>query len=146
MVKLNLKLFNSNARNLTMDQRIFRTEDIVIKMRRRNGSTIKMPILDINKVDNTIIITVDSVSNESAKKVKELKNMPYDEYLKTDHWQEVRKRKLKQVGYKCQRCGVDNIALEVHHIHYRGRGKELLKHLLVLCRNCHENEHGIKNS
>jgi 5-methylcytosine-specific restriction endonuclease McrA len=70
-----------------------------------------------------------------------LRMMDYSEYLQTDHWQMVRKAKLKQAGYKCQHCGASNTVLHVHHLTYSNRGNENLSDLIVLCKTCHESEH-----
>ena len=59
-----------------------------------------------------------------------------DGYLQSDHWQEVRKRKLKQAGYKCEACG-EKVKLDIHHLTYERLGKERLDDLQALCRDCH---------
>jgi 5-methylcytosine-specific restriction endonuclease McrA len=58
-------------------------------------------------------------------------------YLKSEHWQEVRKEKLKQAGYKCERCGAKE-SLDIHHLHYRTLGHERMSDLQALCRSCHQ--------
>lgn len=40
----------------------------------------------------------------------------------------------------CQSPGVD-----IHHIHGRGEGKDVISNLICLCRKCHERAHGSKN-
>lgn len=65
----------------------------------------------------------------------------YDDYLKMPHWLEIKKRKLKQADYKCEICGEDEIALQVHHKHYRNIGNEKDEDLAVLCPNCHKDVH-----
>lgn len=72
------------------------------------------------------------------KRLLELRNMLYHEYLRTPEWQTRRKRHLKSAGYKCQVCNASNIRLDVHHRTYKRRGEELFKDLIVLCRSCHE--------
>ena len=62
--------------------------------------------------------------------------LPYPEYLKTDHWQQRRLRALGKADNKCQVCAaVDR--LEVHHNTYERLGHERDSDLVVLCRNCH---------
>lgn len=70
--------------------------------------------------------------------------LPYAEFLQTQYWQDVRKIKLKQAQYQCQRCKAKNVTLNVHHKTYRHRGheKDHLKDLIVLCVPCHQREHG----
>lgn len=61
----------------------------------------------------------------------------YSAYLKTPHWHELKSRKLKIAGFKCQLCNAKQ-SLEVHHRSYANLGNEPLEDLIVLCRNCHE--------
>jgi 5-methylcytosine-specific restriction endonuclease McrA len=41
----------------------------------------------------------------------------------------------------CELCGVAFKILEAHHLHYRTVGRETLWDLLMLCRQCHFDEH-----
>ena len=43
----------------------------------------------------------------------------------------------------CEAC--QGQAVEVHHIHGRGPGKDEIKNLIGLCRKCHDRAHGSKN-
>jgi hypothetical protein len=95
----------------------------------------------------------DKIRNEKKKNEKEeqekllqnLKTMPYKDYLETDHWKSLRKRKLKQSGYKCQICSSTK-DLNVHHNTYENRGNEDDCDLVVLCHVCHEMFHGKSQS
>lgn len=64
--------------------------------------------------------------------------MDYKEYLKTEHWQEVRELKLQSVNYKCQICN-SNKELNIHHRSYENLYDEQnhLEDLTVLCKECH---------
>lgn len=42
----------------------------------------------------------------------------YREYLKTDHWKELRQLCLERDGHKCLHCGGSEL-LQVHHKKYR---------------------------
>lgn len=64
----------------------------------------------------------------------------YQEYLKSDHWQMKRERKLQQSGRKCQICG-QNGRLHVHHNTYERLGQELDSDLLVVCEKHHKMIH-----
>jgi 5-methylcytosine-specific restriction endonuclease McrA len=79
--------------------------------------------------------------NQDAYLLK-LKSMPYKDYLETDHWKQLRKRKLRLSGYKCQICGSKE-DLNVHHNTYENRGCEKDEDLVVLCNECHKKHHGI---
>lgn len=72
----------------------------------------------------------------------ELSTMPYAQYLKTEHWQNVRKAALERADYRCQACNEpDN--LHVHHRTYENRGCERDSDVTVLCKSCHERFHEI---
>lgn len=73
--------------------------------------------------------------------VKQLRDMPYPEYLDTEHWQELRKVALRKAECKCHRCGGNDRELHVHHLTYERRGRERQKDLMVLCVECHEKAH-----
>ena len=73
-----------------------------------------------------------------------LATMPYAQYLKTDHWQAVRKAALERADHRCQTCNTpDN--LHVHHRTYENRGSERDSDVIVLCKECHERFHGVTN-
>lgn len=43
----------------------------------------------------------------------------------------------------CEACG--KMAIDIHHIHGRGSGKDVITNLIGLCRKCHDRAHGSKN-
>ena len=65
----------------------------------------------------------------------------YREYMQSEEWQKVRRKRLQIDGYKCQMCGTGK-NLQVHHITYEhlGQAKEL-EDLVTLCRECHRGVH-----
>lgn len=65
----------------------------------------------------------------------------YAEYLKTEHWQEVRKMALENAGNKCVVCGKGDLPLHVHHNTYENIGEERETDVTVLCMNCHKLYH-----
>lgn len=75
----------------------------------------------------------------------------YENYLKSPHWQELRKAKIKEQNFQCERCGEFGrrtpwqtiIGLQVHHLTYERLWQEELSDLEVVCRPCHEDEHGL---
>jgi len=67
----------------------------------------------------------------------------YKEYLKSDHWQKTRRRKLNRTA-KCAICAERN-DLDVHHLTYDRMYKEHLSDLRVVCRRCHEVIHVLIN-
>lgn len=66
-----------------------------------------------------------------------LKYMPYDEYLKTPHWQKVRELAIERASGKCQVCNSTK-NLNAHHRNYSRRGDEQAEDIIVLCRDCHK--------
>lgn len=43
----------------------------------------------------------------------------------------------------CEACGKP--AVDIHHIHGRGEGMDVIKNLIALCRKCHDRAHGSKH-
>lgn len=70
----------------------------------------------------------------------------YREYLKTEHWQEVRKARLSVDKYRCYLCGTSK-RLNVHHLRYDNLGDEnVRKDLISLCLHCHLMLHRVQNA
>jgi hypothetical protein len=46
----------------------------------------------------------------------------------------------EQDAIPCEAC--QGLAVEVHHIQGRGKGKDVISNLMALCRACHERAHG----
>lgn len=84
-----------------------------------------------------------SGTEELTATAQELKTMPYQLYLQTDHWQSMRKAAMANAQYRCQVCNTNNDTLDVHHRTYERRGREHPSDLTVLCRYCHETYHGV---
>jgi hypothetical protein len=68
--------------------------------------------------------------------------MTYPEYLKTEHWQTMRRLALEAAGHRCLLCDVD-ANLDVHHRTYERVGVEQVRDLVVLCDACHGRHHGL---
>jgi len=120
-----------------------------------NSLVIENNIIKDDLIKNNKIINnhqnynyYDIVHECSIKDINYLKYMPYAEYLKTDHWKNVKKKVFIRVGNKCQLCS-SKINLNVHHNTYENRGEERYEDLIVLCQKCHEifhfNNNSIKN-
>lgn len=56
-------------------------------------------------------------------------------YLKSDHWRELRARKLA-ANPICEKCNI-RPAIEPHHLRYKRIFDVLLSDLLSVCRPCH---------
>lgn len=64
----------------------------------------------------------------------------YYKYIQSPEWRLKRAAALYHYGEKCCSCGVKR-DLQVHHKHYRTLGREAMRDLEVLCRNCHSAVH-----
>ena len=73
--------------------------------------------------------------------VPEKQDVAYSDYLKTSHWEATRKDAIERAGHKCQLCGKDGGALNVHHNNYDHLWQETEQDLIVLCRSCHSKYH-----
>lgn len=67
---------------------------------------------------------------------KDERRLRYELYLKSEKWKQIRIRKFKQVGRKCEVCGSKK-NLQCHHLNYERLGKERLSDLQILCTDCH---------
>jgi 5-methylcytosine-specific restriction endonuclease McrA len=65
-----------------------------------------------------------------------LHDMPYSQYLQSEHWQFTRRRALLRAGFQCQLCESGE-QLNVHHLTYERRGREKEADIIVLCYACH---------
>lgn len=89
------------------------------------------------------IARIKAIRVEDQVARQQLREMPYQDFLKTEFWDEVRKRKLKQSHYACQLCNTRQSRLNVHHRTYEHHGEEdmYLNDLIVLCEVCHGKFH-----
>ena len=86
-------------------------------------------------------ITYDSTTLRAEDSDKWLSKMPYAEYLKTEHWKQVRREALERADGRCQVCNSDAPPLDTHHRTYERRGHERPNDVIVLCRDCHGRFH-----
>lgn len=71
--------------------------------------------------------------------------IPYDKQLKDKRWRNLRQEIIKERGEKCELCGKTRNLCVHHKVYIKGRyaWEYPKKHLIVLCRECHEKVHGI---
>ena len=132
-------IYQPNSRK-DRDQYLLKRDDW---LRDHLGSHIKSAICEVcEELINKENQLLEEKNNTVAKKytIQELKDMPYKEYLQTDHWKSVRKQALFRAKYKCQLCS-NKENLNVHHNTYKNRGEEKDEDLIVLCQNCHGKFH-----
>ena len=74
---------------------------------------------------------------------QETKQLDYDSYLESDHWNERRRRSIELADFRCKRCGASapEVILHVHHKTYKRLGNEHDSDLEVLCERCHREHH-----
>lgn len=66
--------------------------------------------------------------------------IPYEWYLLSSHWMDVRQRAIDNSDGLCVRCGGKR-RIQVHHKNYTNLGNEKDEDIEVLCGECHEDEH-----
>jgi len=70
--------------------------------------------------------------------------MKYKEYLQSPEWRYLRKQALEWYRNQCDKCG-NEYGLQVHHKRYpKVLGTETVSDLIVLCKICHQEEHGLR--
>jgi 5-methylcytosine-specific restriction endonuclease McrA len=73
----------------------------------------------------------------------------YENYLQSDKWKELARKRLEYDGYTCQMCGSRGTVanpLEVHHLSYKNIGEEqdrVWQDLVTLCHCCHKGTHAM---
>lgn len=75
-------------------------------------------------------------------RLRELRAMPYRQYLRTPEWLRTRAQALERAGHGCQVDPAHAGAIHVHHAKRDRVGAELPADLTVLCDACHELHHG----
>ncbi len=81
------------------------------------------------------------IDRYKERRLLELREMPYTEYLRSPEWQAVRLGALQRASYRCQLCGRSDKTLHVHHNTYDRRGEELDSDVVALCWHCHSKHH-----
>jgi 5-methylcytosine-specific restriction endonuclease McrA len=66
--------------------------------------------------------------------------MGYGDYLRSDHWQDTRRRVLQRANGFCEGC-LQRHATQVHHLTYAHIGAEFLWELVAICDICHSRVH-----
>jgi hypothetical protein len=69
----------------------------------------------------------------------------YRLYLESNHWKELRRKRLEVAQYKCEKCK-SPFSLQVHHIRYRNLYDVEVGDLICLCDYCHQKHHGLTPS
>lgn len=81
----------------------------------------------------------------------EQSNERYLQYLNSEKWRDIKRRRLEIDGYRCVSCGCRGTTgnpLEVHHLSYRYLYHEetrIYEDLVTLCSCCHKQIHAVMN-
>ena len=88
------------------------------------------------EVDRTIRDTYNT-------RLENLKGLTYNEYLKSEHWQNVKKKARRRKTYqKCQFCNCTKV--DLHHTNYKWiLTKDELRSIIALCREHHQEVHDL---
>lgn len=89
-------------------------------------------------------ITLEELMADGGKLlvVAVLQSLPYRrEYLKTNHWQDIKNRTWRLQRGRCLRTGCDGGLHDVHHNNYENVGMESVEDVEGLCRKHHEEFH-----
>ena len=76
-------------------------------------------------------------------------NEEYTEYLQSDKWKSIAKRRMEIDGNRCVMCnskGTTANPLECHHLSYKWLGNEeerIYQDLVTLCHACHKQVHAL---
>jgi len=92
-------------------------------------------------IDNKPSATSKIISLSYPDYLNFMRIMPYDEYLKTEHWQHFKTQACIYYRHTCQLCGNKGFELHVHHLTYENRGRETFLDISVLCSKCHLKAH-----
>jgi len=86
-----------------------------------------------------------TIQDTYTTRYENLNGLDYQDYLKSDHWQMVKKKAKRRKAYqKCQFCDSKNI--DLHHTSYKWiLTKDELRSIIPLCRTHHQEVHDLSN-
>jgi len=79
----------------------------------------------------------------SQNKLFENAKRKYLKYLQSEDWAQIKIDLYQTRGKVCEYCGSTK-NIQVHHLTYKNIYKEEPEDLVLLCKDCHRKEHGIK--
>lgn len=90
-------------------------------------------------------MVAESKGTDKGKIATVIRRMPYREFLHTRYWNLVALQVKHDAGCRCEKCG-GRSGLVVHHPDYHWLGYDMYHadSLQCLCRNCHEQVHGLR--
>jgi hypothetical protein len=111
----------------------------------KGTGVVENPSRGVWRVASTVATQVPepAVDPASARRLRELQEMPYPRYLRTPEWQRTRADALLRAGNCCSLDVTHTGDLEVHHRTYERLGSEQPGDLVVLCHACHQLHHNM---
>ena len=90
-------------------------------------------------------MVADSRGTDWRSIIGKIRRMEYHDFLATRYWNLIALQVKSDSGWRCAKCGRRS-GLVVHHMDYACLGTELfhLEKLVCLCRECHEELHGLR--
>lgn len=99
------------------------------------------PLVTLPHVESRPIVDRRKKRTTKAERealAKELRKLPYTEYLKSEHWRQRRRMAYNRAKGACQVCNAKDRKLNVHHRSYERLGNEAPGDVIVLCEDCHQ--------
>lgn len=125
-------------RNREIQSNINKQNNLQRYVQTRGKSGYGSPWKAINSIGSDLIPYNEEIA-------KELKNMNYRDFLKTDYWWAVSSYIRYRANYSCSLCDGISSKTHIHHKTYEHRGQEHLHNsdLICLCEDCHAKQHDI---
>ena len=74
-------------------------------------------------------------------------NEKYKQYLKSEKWKAIARRRMEIDNFECQGCGCRGTStnmLEIHHLSYKHiYNEDIYTDLVSVCHNCHKTIHAV---
>jgi len=77
---------------------------------------------------------------KANKPIKKTYKDKYYKYLNSTEWANIKLDVMQHRGKACELCG-SNLNLQLHHKTYENAFEEEPEDLILLCRNCHKEQH-----
>ena len=85
----------------------------------------------------------DCRSNRTRSRIRVAGRKGYQEYLKSQHWRDLKKAYFQHYPKECRGCGSKD-HIDLHHRSYKYVGDEHFWQLIPLCRDCHQAVHRLQ--
>jgi 5-methylcytosine-specific restriction endonuclease McrA len=112
----------------------------MIRQKIRNNETLKRTKWRSPSFRTEPLPASDHNNEPEPQRQPTERSLRYQQFLKSDHWKNLRQQTLERDRHRCRICDHDCIQnLEIHHRRYPATfGDETIDDLTTLCRYCHE--------